>query len=101
MITFDEFSRLIVVHGANLAAWPSGLQRAGEDFIAGREEARALMKDYLELEQQLDLLPVPAFTDLETRILGQPLPPRTVSPLDQLLRRRCQRLDWIGGRLRR
>ena len=85
MITFDEFSRLIVVHGANLAAWPSDLQIAGEDFLATSEEARALMKDYLELEQQLDVLPVPMFSGLEAKILGQSLPPRTPSLLEQLL----------------
>ena len=54
MITLDEFSHLIEVHSSDLAAWPSDLQIAGEDFLATSEEARALMKDYLELEQQLD-----------------------------------------------
>ena len=88
MITLDEFSHLIEVHSSDLAAWPSDLQIAGEDFLATSEEARALMKDYLELEQQLDVLPVPVFRGLETKILGQPLPPRADSPLDQLL-------DWL------
>ena len=46
------------------------------------------MKDYLELEQQLDVLPVPIFEGLEAKILSQPLPPRTISPLDTLL-------DWL------
>ena len=85
MITLDEFSHLIKVHSSNLAAWPSDLQIAGEDFLATSEEARALMKDYLELEQQLDALPVPMFSGLEAKILGQSLPPRTPSLLEQLL----------------
>ena len=88
MITLDEFSHLIEVHSSDLAAWPSDLQIAGEDFLATSEEARVLMKDYLELEQQLDVLPVPVFRGLETKILGQPIPPRADSPLDQLL-------DWL------
>ena len=88
MITLDEFSRLIVVHGSNLAAWPSDLQLAGEGFLASSREAQALMKDYLELEQQLDVLPVPIFEGLAAKILSQPLPPRSISPLDTLL-------DWL------
>lgn len=73
-MTLDEFTEIIETHGSEPQRWPTQLRQICQDFLEGNDEAGKLVSQYRQLHAQLDRLQVPAFPELESRVLQQALP---------------------------
>ncbi len=81
----EDFSNVLEVHGTDSANWPTDLRNDLEAFLSNNESARLLLEEYKQLERSLDDMAVPAFPNLEHKVLNQALPPRPQSLFDRLL----------------
>ena len=52
-MTIDEFERLLLAHGADLAGWPAGARAAAEMLLARDSAARALLAESKRLDATL------------------------------------------------
>ena len=84
-MTLEEFSELIETYGAELVKWPKELRQSADDFLQLDASAQVLLADYQALENKLDNLVVPEFSNLEQKVLNQALPPRQQSILPKIL----------------
>ena len=85
MIKLEDFSQTIEVYGADSARWPEDLRADLEAYLENNESAKLLLKEYSQLEQSLNEIPIPEFPGLESRVLNQTLPPRQQSVLNQII----------------
>ncbi|MDA1370571.1 MAG: hypothetical protein O2971_07400 [Proteobacteria bacterium] len=89
MMNFDKFEKLLNVHGADSRSWPSELRRSCTELLDSSRQVRALLASHQLLEKRLNQLPVPELASLEATVMHQPLPARSLSPMDRLL-------DWLA-----
>ena len=85
MMTLEEFTYVLEVHGTNSTNWPKSLKKPIEAFLANNELGRSLLSEFEELEHHLNGLTVPEFSSLEYEILNQELPQKNHSLLDRIL----------------
>lgn len=85
MMTLEEFTYVLEVHGTNPTNWPKSLKKPIEAFLANNEVGRSLLCEFKELEHHLNGLTVPEFSSLEYEILNQGLPQKNHSLLDRML----------------
>ncbi len=88
MMSLENFAKLLNVHGADPRSWPTERRQSCTELLDNSGEARALLASHQVLEQRLNQLPVPALAGLEATVMHQPLPARSVSPMDKLI-------DWL------
>jgi hypothetical protein len=84
-MTLDEFTRIIDLYGTESERWPRSQRAECESFLANNIEARGLLNQQWQIDDLLAKLEQPNFPGLETRVLNQPLPERSRSPLDAII----------------
>lgn len=84
-LTLSDFTNLLDRHGANLDTWPAPARAAGQHLLDSDVAAQDLLRRQRQLDSLLDALPIPEFAGLESRVLHQPLPPRSRSVMDAAL----------------
>ncbi|MFT4862441.1 MAG: hypothetical protein ACI95C_001662 [Pseudohongiellaceae bacterium] len=81
----ERFTQVIETHGSKPADWPDSVRVACMNFLSTSDSAQDVHRQYQQLESELDKIAVPDFTELESRILRQQLPPQPTSILDRLI----------------
>lgn len=81
----EEFTKIVETYGSESTRWPAELRDECTAFMANNPAARTLINRQWELDKLLNQITVPAFPELESRVLNQQLPPRKGSLTDQIL----------------
>ncbi len=84
-MTLEEFTKIIDQYGAESDRWPKSLRTECNTFLANNSDARLLVNSQWQLDELMNQLQVPSFTNLESRVLNQSLPERSEGIFESLL----------------
>ena len=83
-MTLEQFTRIIDLHGAAPANWPTQLRAECEAFAASNGDAQTLLRQQGTVDELMNRLAVPDFPGLESRVLNQALPERNRGFFDSI-----------------
>lgn len=85
-LSMQRFEQLIDAYGSDPQRWPPGERQAALKLLSESDQAVRLMQQSAWLDDTLDQFEVPAFAQLDNRILQQHLPDRRIGLPERLMR---------------
>lgn len=93
-MTAQRFEQIVTAYGSEPARWPAQEREAAIQFLAENPAEKSLIEGYRELNMLLDAMPLPAFTQMEQRVIRSLHEKTRDSLLDRVL-------DWLIPRQQR
>tara|TARA_R110001606_G_scaffold228703_4_gene376696 strand:- start:153 stop:596 length:444 start_codon:yes stop_codon:yes gene_type:complete len=93
-MTAQRFEQIVTAYGSEPARWPAQEREAAIQFLAENPAEKSLIEGYRELNMLLDAMPMPAFTQMEQRVIRSLHEKTRDSLLDRVL-------DWLIPRQQR
>ena len=93
-MTAQRFEQIVTAYGSEPARWPAQEREAAIQFLAENPAEKSLIEGYRELDMLLDAMPMPAFTQMEQRVIRSLREKTRDSLLDRVL-------DWLIPRQQR
>jgi len=83
-MNLQRFEQLIEAYGSDPQRWPVAERAAALKLLAESDKAAALLEQSAWLDETLDQFAVPAFDQLNERLLKMPLPARSKGWLERV-----------------